>query len=174
VEPCPWEAAQVGSLECGYISEVADGANTGTKAGFGGADSNARQCDFSRAHRLGRANAETPIVMDIFWSAGTESYFRMDGWKTLIHGKRYCVGLLNGSVQFFKDPKNIMQRSFTQTQGTMPNSAVTGYSGAYSWYDHDRWQWRPNAVSLGAVSATNPIGPSWPTVIAYIEHYMLG
>jgi hypothetical protein len=153
---------------------VADGANTGTKAGFGGVGTNARQCDFSRAHRLTRASPQTPIVMDIFWSAWTGSYFRMDGWKTLNHGKGYCIGLLNGSVQFYEDPNNIMERSFTQTQGTMPNSAVTGYSGAYSWYNHDRWQWRPNAVSLGGVSPANPIGPSWPSGIAYIEHYMLG
>jgi len=56
----------------------------------------------------------------------------------------------------------------------MPNSSITGWSGAYSWFNHDRWKWRTNAVSLGAVSAQNPIGSSWPSGIAYIEHYMLG
>jgi hypothetical protein len=172
--PGVWESGPTGSLECGYISAVADAADTKTKAGFGGVGTNARQCDFSRAHRINHASPQTPMVMDIFWSAWTGSYFRKDGWRAVQHGKGYCVALFDGSVHFFPDPKDIVELSFTQTQGTMPNSAVTGYSGAYSWFNHDRWQWRTNAVSLGAVSPANPVGPSWPSGIAYIEHYLLG
>jgi type II secretory pathway pseudopilin PulG len=169
--PGVWESSQTGTLECGYISAVADAANIKTKAGLG--TGNARQCDFSQAHKLSHAYSQTPMVMDIFWSAWTGSYFRRDGWKTSNHGGGYCIALFDGSVQFYADPQDLMERSFTQSSGTMPSSAITGYSGLYSWYNHDRWQWRPNSIA-GTSSAANPIGPSWPSGIAYIEHYMLG
>jgi len=170
--PGVWEASTTGTLECGYISAVADAANIKTKAGLG--TGNGRQCDFSQAHKLSHANPQTPLVMDIFWSAWTGSYFRTDGWKLLHHPGGYCIALFDGSVQFYSDPQDIMERSFTQTQGTMPSSTITGYSGAYSWYNHDRWQWRPNAISTTGPNAANPIGNTWPSGIAYIEHYMLG
>jgi len=71
----------------------------------------------------------------------------LNGATALTHGKGICMASFDGSARFLSDPKNIIERSFSQGSGggfgntPIPNSAPdkTTWSGYFASANRDRW-----------------------------------
>jgi prepilin-type N-terminal cleavage/methylation domain-containing protein len=61
-------------------------------------------------HKLSRARSGLPMVMDVCVWMGAG--WGMQGWRQMNQGKGYNIGGFDGSVTFYLDPKDILERHF--------------------------------------------------------------
>jgi prepilin-type N-terminal cleavage/methylation domain-containing protein/prepilin-type processing-associated H-X9-DG protein len=157
--PGIWEGN--GYAQGGYIFCTADGVNPANHPALN-APGPQRPANFALAHRVGRAHPDTPMVMDLYGQVQSGWVVtRYDGTITEGHGQGYNVAFFDGSAQFLTDKNDVLEHSFGEAMQAASNTAWNGY-----WFNvnHDRWTYLPNAQDPN----------TWPSGIAYIEHYMLG